>query len=221
MSNAGDKKTEVFKVKMIDMNAQIKYANKDGHYEGCELVYERTYQSKTEVKTKTFAGKSLAHPAQTALRVALESLSKGDVFTVHQEFDGNYWNWKAIEKGGQVVEPPAASKPQASRPSGGGFAPRKDTTSDDNKSGLSDYELGITCGMALNNAVAILGEGAKLDQVERLGYEFVQMAIRFKENVRNGSFGKAQEKVVEAPAAKAAQPAQDPDNPFDDESIPF
>jgi len=221
MANPGDKIKRVCKVKSIDMKAMIDYSDKSkGQYEGTELIYEQEFQGKKETKTKNFAAKSLDHSANVAMKAALQSLSKGDVFTAEFEMnDRGFWDMKQITKGGQVVDHPAKSSSPAR--SGGGFGPRKDTTSEDNKSGLSDYELGITCGMALNNAVAILGEGAKLAQVEKLGYEFVQMAIRFKENVRNGTFGVEEKpKVAELEKAKVVDNEIPPDAPFDDD-IPF
>lgn len=219
VATAGDKRKQVYLVKSIDVNATINYANKPGTYQGVELIYERDYQGKKEVKTKNFAAKSLEHPAQSAFRSALVGLTKGDMFTVSEEFDGTYWNWKAIEKGGEAAQSPQGNPAPATHRTTMGASPKKDVVSDDNLSGLSDYELGVTCGMALNNAVILLGEKSSLSDVERLGYDFVKMAMKFKANVRNGSFGKEAAKPAQAPQAASA-PANNQGAGFDDD-IPF
>lgn len=226
-ANAGDKKKEVYKVKAIDMDAQIPYKDASkGNYAGVELIYEREYQGQKKTETKNFVGKSLDHPANGAMKAALGSLGKGDLFTVGMEFDGTYWNWKEVTKGGQVVEhPAAASRPATSgKPAGNSYPPKKDVVSADNLSGLSDYELGITCGMALNNSVAILGKGAKLEEVEDLAYKFVKLAINFKENVRAGVFSRDQVKpeVATAKSQKAVDMREDvpPATDWEDD-IPF
>lgn len=229
-SNAGDKKKEVYKVKAIDMEAQIPYKDASkGNYAGVELIYEREYQGQKKTETKNFVGKSLDHPANGGMKAALGTLSKGDLFTVGMEFDGTYWNWKEVTKGGQVVEHPTAAKQTSSgKPAGNSYPPKKDVVSADNLSGLSDYELGITCGMALNNSVAILGQGAKLGEVEDLAYKFVKLAINFKDNVRAGVFSRDQVKPEVAtakPQSKQPEAQPEPAGPdvgdgFDDD-IPF
>lgn len=226
MAEAGAIMTRVCKVKSISFNVDIAYSDASkGTYKGVELVYEQEFNGKKEIKEKKFVQKSLDHAANAELKSGLTSLKNGDTFTgTFKKNDRGFWDMVSVVKGGQVVNHPTNT---------GGSAPaqrsapvRKDATSEDNKSGLSDYELGITCGMALNNAVAILGEGAKLDQVEKLGYEFVQMAIRFKENVRAGVFSPDQVKMDAKPQAKQPEAQPEPAGPevgdgdFDSD-IPF
>lgn len=204
MAEAGAIMTRVCKVKSISFNVDIAYSDASkGTYKGVELVYEQEFNGKKEIKEKKFVQKSLDHAANAELKSGLTSLKNGDIFTgTFKKNDRGFWDMVSVVKGGQVVDHPAKASSAAPAARSSGYAPKKDSTSEDNKSGLSDYELGITCGMALNNAVAILGEGAKLEQVEKLGYDFVQMAIRFKENVRSGNFGNT-------PKESPAKPVQD------------
>lgn len=222
MAEAGAIMTRVCKVKSISFNVDIAYSDASkGTYKGVELVYEQEFNGKKEIKEKKFVQKSLDHAANAELKAGLTSLKNGDIFTgTFKKNDRGFWDMVSVVKGGQVVNHPTNTG--GSVPAQRSAPVRKDATSEDNKSGLSDYELGITCGMALNNAVAILGEGTKLDQVEKLGYEFVQMAIRFKENVRSGNFGNTPKEPPAKPVqdAPAGMREEVPPADFDDD-IPF
>lgn len=220
VSNPGDKMMRVCKVKSIDKDATISYANKPGTYNGVELIYEQEFNGQKELKTKNFAMKSLDHPANSAMRTALMQLEKGATFTAHYVKGEQYWDLKDITLGAETV-----SAAPARANSGGGNFPQKDKVSADNKSGISDFELGIVTGHALNNAVLLLGEGATIAQVKAKAGEFLAMAMEFKEEVKAGNFGGKQESSAasaDIPQMAPKKPVQEPPAGADfNDDLPF
>lgn len=119
------------------------------------------------------------------------------------QYTNNRVNKKTLEIGNKVASAPQQSAPQAQAAPVAPNAPN------------SQRNTGITVGMAINNAVALLGKGASTDAIHQKAWEIVKLSDQMNAEVAKG------ECPFEQNVAPTESPEQAAQTDFDDDEIPF
>lgn len=154
-------KTIVGKVYEVEIGVPIK-KRAGGTYEGWRLTYKTDDGEINKVEKAVTNFKY-----QPSLKAALESLAKGDDFTMELEKDGDFWNVTSLAKGANIPTP----TPKDASPS----RYKTDRTESD-----AARQVSIVRQSSLKAAVDAIGPGSSASK-------YIEMAKTFEDFV-NGTY---------------------------------